>query len=100
MNLAISFSGGRTSAVITKTIWDKRHDLIEKGTFEDISIVFCNTGQEHEGTLKFVHDCEAKFGWPVVWLEAVVNPEHGKGIRHKIVDIGSACGESCEIGAD
>lgn len=90
MNLAISFSGGRTSAVMTKTIWDKRHDLVEKGTFYAISIVFCNTGQEHESTLKFVHDCEVKFGWPVVWLEAVVNPEKGKGIRHKIVDFETA----------
>ena len=76
--LAISFSGGRTSAVMTKLCVDKFKDTHE------IAIVFANTGCEHENTLKFVNDCDQNFGWGVVWLEAVVNPEMGKGIRHKV----------------
>lgn len=82
--LAISFSGGRTSAVMTKLCVDKFKDT------HDISIVFANTGCEHENTLKFVNDCDNHFGWGVVWVEAVVNPEKGKGIRHKIVDYETA----------
>jgi len=82
--LAISFSGGRTSAVMTKLLWDAYKDS------KNILITFANTGCEHEATLDFVHECETRFGWPVVWLEAVVNPEKGKGITHKVVDYATA----------
>lgn len=48
--------------------------------------VFCNTGLEHEDTLRFVNEVDKKLlDNKVVWLEAVVNPEKGKGIRHKFV---------------
>lgn len=56
----------------------------------DIAITFANTGCEHENTLDFVNKCDKHFGWGVVWLEAVVNPEKGKGIRHKVVDYETA----------
>lgn len=56
----------------------------------DIAIIFANTGCEHENTLKFVEQCDKHFGWGVVWVEALVNPEKGKGIRHKIVDFQTA----------
>lgn len=82
--IAISFSGGRTSAVMTKKLWDAYQDT------RDILITFANTGCEHEATLDFVHRCEVEFGWPVVWLEAVVNPEKGKGVRHRVVDYKTA----------
>lgn len=82
--LAVSFSGGRSSAVMTKMIWD----LV--GDKREVSITFANTGCEHEATLKFIHDCERKFGWPVVWLEAVVSEKKGVGIRHKVVDFETA----------
>lgn len=77
--LNISFSGGRTSAVMTKLLWDGMKDT------HDIVITFANTGCEHEATLEFVKQCQDHWQWPVVWLEAVVNPEKGKGIRHKVV---------------
>lgn len=77
--LAISFSGGRTSAVMTKLCVEKFKDS------HDIAITFANTGCEHENTLKFVDQCDKHFGWGVVWVEAVINPERGKGIRHKVV---------------
>lgn len=56
----------------------------------DIAITFANTGCEHENTLDFVNKCDKHFGWGVVWIEAVVNPEKGKGIRHKVVDYETA----------
>jgi len=82
--LAISFSGGRTSAVMTKLCVEKFKDT------HDIAITFANTGCEHENTLDFVNKCDKHFGWGVVWVEAVVNPEKGKGIRHKVVDYETA----------
>jgi hypothetical protein len=82
--LAISFSGGRTSAVMTKLCVNKFSDS------HDIAITFANTGCEHENTLDFVNKCDKHFGWGVVWIEAVVNPEKGKGIRHKVVDYETA----------
>jgi hypothetical protein len=82
--LAISFSGGRTSAVMTKLCFDKF-----AGTHE-IIVCFANTGCEHPATLEFVRKCDEHFGWNVVWIEAVVDPRQGKGIRHKVVDFKSA----------
>lgn len=82
--LAISFSGGRTSAVMTKLCVERYSET------HDIAITFANTGCEHEETLKFVDRCDKHFGWGVAWLEAVVNPQKGKGIRHKIVDFETA----------
>lgn len=80
--LLISFSGGRTSAYMTHRLLNDEAILRE---FEP-HIVFANTGLEHANTLEFVHNCEKHFGWRVVWLEAVVQPEKGLGTRHKVVD--------------
>lgn len=82
-NLGISFSGGRTSAVMTKLCLETMSDEY------NISVTFANTGQEHESTLDFVRDCDNHFGFNTVWLEAVVGGE-GVGIQHKIVDYDSA----------
>jgi hypothetical protein len=56
----------------------------------DMVFVFANTGQENEETLDFVQQCSSAFGFPVVWVEAVVDPESGKGTRHRIVDHATA----------
>lgn len=82
--LAISFSGGRTSAVMTKLCVDKFKET------HDIAITFANTGLEHENTLKFIDQCDKHFGWGVVWVEADVNPEKGKGTRAKVVTFETA----------
>lgn len=88
----LSFSGGETSAVMTNLSVNKL------SATHDITITFANTGCEHENTLKFVNDCDKHFGWGVVWVEAVVNPEKGKGIRHKVVcyETASRYGEPME----
>jgi len=92
--LAISFSGGRTSAVMTKLCVDKFSET------HDIAITFANTGCEHDNTLKFVDQCDKHFGWNVVWIEAVVNPERGKGIRHKVVTYETAARNGEPLEAD
>ena len=66
----------------------------------DIAITFANTGSEHENTLKFVDQCDKHFGWNVVWIEAVVNTERGKGIRHKVVTYETAARDGEPLEAD
>ena len=85
--LAISFSGGRTSAVMTKLCIENYAETHE------ISIQFANTGCEAEETLRFVdavdrHWCQPA-GLPVTWIEAEV---HGprKGVTAKVVDYETA----------
>lgn len=82
--LAVSFSGGRTSAVMTKLVLERY------GKTHDIKVCFANTGCEHDNTLNFIKKCDDHWGFGTTWVEAVVNPEHGKGIRHKVVDFESA----------
>ncbi len=86
-HLTISFSGGKTSAYMTKMLLDHF-----RGEDPDrrILVTFCNTGQEHEETLKFVDRCDREFGFNVVWMECVVDPVKGKGIRHQVVNFETA----------
>ena len=77
-NLIISFSGGRTSAYLTKI-------LLEKSEYKNIHVVFANTGQEHPKTLDFVHNCDTHFGFNTTWIEADVKEGKGNGTRHKVV---------------
>lgn len=78
----LSFSGGKTSAYMTKMVLD----YFRKHSPEtEIQVVFANTGQEHEETLKFIDRCDKHFGLGVVWIEAVVSSEKGTGTTHKIV---------------
>lgn len=83
--LLISFSGGRTSAFMTKF-------LIEHDKFKDVEKVICfaNTGKEFEQTLDFVNECDKRWNLNVVWLEAKVNPEKGNPTTFTKVDYETA----------
>jgi hypothetical protein len=76
--LLVSFSGGETSGYLSYRL--KK----EYGEYYHIIFMFSNTGCENEATLDFVHACDKAFDLNVVWIEAVVNPEHGKGITHRL----------------
>jgi hypothetical protein len=82
--MSISFSGGRTSAVMTKMLLEKHRNT------HDILVTFANTGCEHIETLNFVRNCDVHFGFNTVWLEAVVSHGDKVGIRHKIVTFENA----------
>ena len=56
----INFSGGRTSAYMTKR-------LIE--TCDNYVVVFTNTGKEMPQTLDFINECDKRWNLNVVWLE-------------------------------
>lgn len=66
--LAVSFSGGRTSAFMLKWLWNNCRNEFE------ILPVFANTGKENEETLKFVHRFSIEFEIPVTWVEAKIDP--------------------------
>jgi len=82
--LLVSFSGGKTSAYMSLRLKQ------EYSNAYDLRFVFANTGQENEETLRFVQRVSDEGALDVVWLECVVNPVHGKGVRHKQVTFESA----------
>lgn len=53
-------------------------------------IVFANTGEEDERTLQFVNRCAVEWGLDIVWVEAEVNPQKGKGTTHRVVTFETA----------
>lgn len=63
----ISFSGGRTSALMLFLIlWAHGGRLPD-----NVLVAFANTGKEREETLRFVHECSARWAVKVHWLEFV-----------------------------
>lgn len=81
--LLVSFSGGKTSAFMTKWILDNWSNMY------DIKVVFANTGKERSETLDFVNQCDKNLGFKVIWVEAKIN-EGRKGTGHSIVSYESA----------
>ena len=82
--LAISFSGGRSSAVMLHRCLAKYSDT------HDIVVTFANTGCEHEETLRFVDAVDRHWaGGRVVWIEGEFH-EHGVGPTAKVVDYKTA----------
>lgn len=84
--LSISFSGGKTSAYMTHRILSS--DL--KNKYDEIIVLFANTGQEHDKTLEFVHNCDKYLGFNTIWIEADISQEKGIGVRPKIVTFETA----------
>jgi len=56
----INFSGGRTSAYMTKKLIDEGGDYL---------VTFQNTGKELPQTLDFVNECDKRWKLNIVWLE-------------------------------
>jgi hypothetical protein len=79
----VLFSGGRTSAFLSKFIK-------ENPKYNNVLFVFANTGKEKEQTLEFIDKCDKEFSLNVVWLEAKVNLEKGKGTTYTITNFKNA----------
>ena len=60
-----SFSGGRTSAYM---LW-RALEAYDGQLPADHVVTFANTGKEREETLRFVHECETRWGVKVHWIE-------------------------------
>lgn len=83
--LLISFSGGETSAFMTLLILTQMQNF-----YDEIIVVFANTGQENEATLEFVRDCDEHFGFRTVWIEGVQFHGQNRSAGFKIVDFETA----------
>jgi len=81
----ISFSGGETSAYMTRWLL-----TTQRSAWDEIVVVFANTGEEREETLDFVHKCDIHFGFNTVWIEGVQYPGERKSAGFKIVDYATA----------
>lgn len=79
--IVCSFSGGETSAYMAIKIKEK---------YPETAFVFANTGLETESTLDFINKVDKAYQLEVVWIEAVINPEKGKGTTYKVVNFHSA----------
>ena len=72
----INFSGGRTSAYMTKR-------LIDEG-LDNYIVAFQNTGKEMPATLDFINECDKRWNLNIVWLE------YRYGNNFEVVDYESA----------
>jgi hypothetical protein len=79
----VLFSGGRTSAFLSKFVK-------EYPKFKNAIFIFANTGKEREETLIFADKCDKEFNLNLIWLECKINHEKGKGTGYKIVDFETA----------
>lgn len=83
--LLLSFSGGETSALMCKLMLEHARD-----DYDEMRVLFANTGEENEQTLEFVDRCDKAFGLNVIWIEAVTPETKGVGARFRVVDFASA----------
>jgi hypothetical protein len=59
--------------------------LREKYPDHNIINVMANTSKERKESLEFMDKCDKHFGLNLVWIEAVINQEKGKGTDFKVV---------------
>ena len=79
--LQVNVSGGRTSAYMA-------HYLVQNYSDKyDMMFCFANTGLEHPDTYRFLEAIDREFlGGQLIKLEALINPERGKGTRYRVVN--------------
>lgn len=85
MNFLVSFSGGKTSAFMSRFVQLHRHGHKDRTLY-----VFANTSKEKEETYTFIDRCDKEWGLNIVWIEAVINDNKGEGTSYKVVDYNSA----------
>lgn len=66
----ISFSGGRTSALLLRYILDAHGGVLPP----DVFVVYANTGKEREETLRFILACSVRWHVPITWVERMPGP--------------------------
>lgn len=91
--LLISFSGGETSALMTHLLLTQ-----SPSPYDEILVVFANTGEENEATLEFVDACDQLLGFGTHWIEAVQFPgeRRAPGFREVTFETASRRGEPFE----
>lgn len=82
--LAVSFSGGKTSAYMAKRLKDEYSQAYE------MAFIFANTGEENEETLIFVDRCDREWQLNLIWVEAEVHHDKRLGSTHRLVNFTTA----------
>ena len=81
MNLMVTVSGGRSSAMMARHI-----QINEKYANYKKVFVFCNTGMERPETINFLKNIEKYWDMPLIKIEGVYSNDLGTGVRYKIVE--------------
>ena len=78
-NIFCSVSAGYSSVMMAVMIskWYPNYNII---------YAMANTSKEDPKSLKFMDECDKYFGLNMVWIEAIINQERGKGTDYKITD--------------
>lgn len=82
----ISFSGGRTSGYMLWRILQSHGGPLPA----DVYVMFENTGDEDEATLRFVRDCELHWGVKIYWVEYRARKSMDDQKQHAIVSFETA----------
>ncbi|MFQ0972224.1 phosphoadenosine phosphosulfate reductase family protein [Gilliamella sp. BG6] len=78
MKNVVSFSGGRSSALLV---------YLMKNQYPDTDFVFMDTGAEHPKTYEFVKNVVKHFDINLTCLRVVVNSELGQGNSYRIISL-------------
>lgn len=78
-NIFCSVSAGYSSVMMAIKMkeWFPDHNIIN---------VMANTSKERKESLEFMNECDKYYGLNLVWIEAVINQEKGKGTGFRTVD--------------
>lgn len=79
--VAVSFSGGRTSAYLVHCMEQRRL------SGEDVRYLFMDTGAEHPETYKFIRNVVKHWKIDLICLRVVVNPVLGKANSYRQISI-------------
>ena len=85
----ISFSGGRTSGMMLRSILDAHGGTLP----DDVRVLFANTGKEMPETLDFVRECSERWNVPITWLEYADHDEPQRRWREVTYETASRDGE-------
>lgn len=78
-NILCTVSAGYSSIMmaVMLPVWFPDHNIV---------YVMANPSKERYESLKFMHECDKHFNLNMYWVEAVINPQRGKGTDYKIVN--------------
>ena len=85
MKHVISLSGGRTSTGPLPLA------VIERFGVENVELIFCDTGAEHDDTYRFIRDAEADIGVKITCLKLILPKESGVGARYRVCTTDDIC---------
>lgn len=84
MKIVCSVSSGYSSVMMAVKMKEWYPDA-------EIVNIMANTSREREESLLFMNECDKHFGLNLVWVEADINKDPGKGTRHIVKTFEQLC---------